>query len=404
MKVAVVGLGVEGKKAVESLNKNGYYVYASDINPEIEIHSNDLLDVDLGFHDFDKIEKTDAILISPSLWNSSLGKSLRSNKPLISDVLCEHKSIFTIGVTGTNGKTTTSFMIKEILEEAGLSVLMGGNAGGGFEGYMDLILQASKNNYQILLVEICDMTMDFASHFFDLDLIVVTNIGRDHLNFHKNLQNYRDNVCKFIEGKTAILNENDPYLVDLKKCAHKTIFFGFSKQKIKLFGRFNLSNAAAAEKVAKCLKIPDDKIRSALENFNTVDGRLKTINIRKSNILIGKTDNVDAVVAVFNEVNFDAVIIGTPRKDEICRLDILDEIINYNPKFVGLFDGLDKTADDALKILQDKGFEGSLKKFENIKDIVNCIYKFSDKYHNIFVGGNGQSKIIEIENRLKDFK
>ena len=46
-------------------------------------------------------------------------------------------------------------------------VLLGGNAGGGFEGYTKVILEASKREYDIILVEVCDMTLDFASHVFD---------------------------------------------------------------------------------------------------------------------------------------------------------------------------------------------------------------------------------------------
>ena len=119
MKIAVVGLGTEGKNAVKSLINHGYKVYASDMQKNVELNRNTALDVDLGYHDFDKIDSADAVVVSPSLWSSKIGEKIRSNKKALSDIIADHKSVFTIGVTGTNGKTTTCYMIKEILEKAG---------------------------------------------------------------------------------------------------------------------------------------------------------------------------------------------------------------------------------------------------------------------------------------------
>ncbi|MDI6644547.1 MAG: Mur ligase family protein [Methanobacteriaceae archaeon] len=400
MKVAVIGLGVEGNKAVNSLLNNGYEVYASDLNPDIDLEEKDSLDIDLGFHDIKKIDESDAVLISPSLWNTNLAKKLRETKKSLADIISKHRSIFTIGVTGTNGKTTTSFMIKKILENAGNNVLIGGNAGGGFRGYTDLIIESAKDDYDYLLVEVCDMTMDFASDFFDFDLIVATNIGRDHLNYHKTLDNYKESLCRFIEGKPAILNKNDPNLSKIVDCSDKTLLFNYYHDKLKIFGKFNQSNAAAAEMAARYLKISEDIIKNSLEHFETIDGRLKQLNINKSNIVIGKTDNVDAINAAFNEMKFEAVILGTPRKNELYRLDILNETVNHKPLFIGLFNGLDNIAMDCLEILHKKNYDGMTKVFNEIEEIVDFIYNSSSIYPNILVAGNGQPKIMEIEKRL----
>ncbi|MDO5835537.1 MAG: hypothetical protein Q4P17_03440, partial [Methanobacterium sp.] len=85
MKAAVVGLGVEGINAVESLLNHGYEVYASDIKTNIELESDEDLDVDLGFHDFLKIEKSDAIVLSPTLWNNSVFNNIKSNGKILSE-------------------------------------------------------------------------------------------------------------------------------------------------------------------------------------------------------------------------------------------------------------------------------------------------------------------------------
>jgi len=401
MKVAVVGLGTEGKNAVRSLINYGYKVYASDMQKNVELKYNPAVDIDLGRHDFDKINSADAVVLSPSLWTSKLGEKIRSRKKSLFDILADHKSIFTIGVTGTNGKTTTCYMIKEILEKAGLNVLVGGNAGGGFGGYTKLILETSKQKYDILIVEVCDMTLDFCSYAFDFDMIVVTNIGHDHMDYHNSLENYRNSLSKFLNGKTAVLNEQDEFLAGIGNYPAKTFFFGNGHRDLKLFGRFNLQNAAAAEKVAQFLEIPQNDINCALKEFNGVEGRSTTLNLSGCNIVIGKTDNVDAAAAVLNELKFDVVIIGTPRKNEICRYEILKEVAKANPEIVVLFPGLDDTIDIAFEKLKNEGYDGTIEIIENTVDIVDFAVKCSEKYENIFIGGNGQNKLIEIQEALR---
>ena len=151
MKAAVIGLGVEGKKAVNSLLNHGWEVYATDLNINVDLEGLDLpmlsmnlmddeqtvsivgdkITLDLGFTNPYAIEQCDAIAISPSMYGGSFATKLLSNGELLSDVVDKHKDIFTIGITGTNGKTTTVHMIKSILENAGKKVLVGGNGGGG---------------------------------------------------------------------------------------------------------------------------------------------------------------------------------------------------------------------------------------------------------------------------------
>jgi len=405
MKIAVVGLGVEGKNAVKSLLDYGFDVYASDMDENIEVDSSfDNIDLDLGHHDLDKIYSADAVVLSPALWNTELGRRLRKKNKILSDVLEGYKSIFTVGVTGTNGKTTTCLMIKDILEMAGLNVLVGGNAGGGFDGYTKLILEASKNNFNILIVEVCDMTLDFCDYTFDFDIVVVTNIGRDHLNVHHSLKNYQKSLCRFLESKTAILNKNDVFLSEIAYCADKAILFGETNKKLKVFGRFNLLNAAAAEEVAKALNIPDKYIKESLENFEDVRGRSTMMKLFGSNIIIGKTDNADAAAAVFGERKFDVIIIGTPRKNELYRFDILKEVIKANPDIVGLFPGLDETTDLASNILKSGSYKGEIRLLKDVSDVTDFVIKCSRVYKNIVIGGNGQTKILEIQNILKHKK
>ena len=217
MRAAVIGLGVEGKKAVNSLLKHGWDVYATDLNMNVDLDGLDLpylsmnliedsqsvsivgdrITVDLGFSNSYAIEECDAIAISPSMFGGAFANRLLESNELLCDVVCGHRDLFTIGITGTNGKTTTVHMLKSILEDAGRKVLVGGNGGGGFSGYYDLILEANEGDYDILLVEVCDMTLDFANYCFDFDMVGLTNIGNDHMDVHKTIANYKDSLVRY---------------------------------------------------------------------------------------------------------------------------------------------------------------------------------------------------------------
>jgi UDP-N-acetylmuramoylalanine--D-glutamate ligase len=402
MKVAVVGLGVEGVYAVKSLLHHNYMVYASDINENIELDVNPSLDVDLGYHDFDKIQDADAVVLSPSLWDHEIFLNIISNDKLLSDVLTAHRSIYTIGITGTNGKTTTTLMIRDILQKSGLKVLVGGNAGGGFQGYTEIILQAEEEEYDILLVEVCDMTLDFCTRNFDFDLVVVTNMGMDHMEVHQSMENYLKSMAKFVKGKQLILNQEEEFVETLDKEAEKTILFGKIPLKLNLYGKFNLKNAAAAATVAEILGISDKDIKESLESFKGVPGRTTVLNLPDSRIVIGKTDNSDAIAAVLAEESFNVIILGTPRQKETCRYDILIEVSKTETSIVALFPGLEDTVNFARAFLEAKGFQGEIISLKGVEEVIEFTKKCINKYDKIFIGGNGQKKIIEITDKLKE--
>lgn len=402
MKAAVVGLGVEGINAVESLLDHGYEVYASDINLNIELKPGKHLDIDHGFHDFQKIESADVIVLSPGLWNKPVFNKIKSNGKLLSDVINSHRSLFTIGVTGTNGKTTTTMMIASILQKAGMKVLTGGNAGGGFKGYTEVILEAASTDYDVLLVEICDMTLDFCNDNFDFDLVVVTNVGRDHLEFHQSMKNYLKSLENFVQGKKVVLNQETENLGHFSEKAAEIHFFNMVPYKLNLFGDFNRKNASAASRTAEIMGISDDIIENTLKDFNVLPGRAMIIDLPHSQIVVGKTDNADAAAAVFNEADFPVIILGTPRKGEMCRLEIFREASRTNSEIIAIFPGLEDTRDDVLKVLDEEKYTGTIHNLTNVEDVVKFALKCSERYPHVFIGGNGQLKIMEITESLKE--
>ena len=420
MRAAVIGLGVEGKKAVNSLLKHGWDVYATDLNMDVDLDGLDLpylsmnliedsqsisivgdrITVDLGFSNSYAIEECDAIAISPSMFGGAFANRLLESNELLCDVVCGHRDLFTIGITGTNGKTTTVHMLKSILEDAGRKVLVGGNGGGGFSGYYDLILEANEGDYDILLVEVCDMTLDFANYCFDFDMVGLTNIGNDHMDVHKTIANYKDSLVRFFSNKTIFTAYNQDFNSDFKESASQTIPYFVYQDELKLFGKFNMLNAGLAAAIAKELKVPKDIIRQSLANFNAVEGRLDVYKINDADVYVGKTDNSDALASILAERNFYALFIGTPRHHEEHRLDILDVAVQYNPEVIVLFPGLDDTLDIAIYRLNSLGYMGNIITVNTLDQIIELVAEYSHE-DAILIGGNGQETIIEIQERIK---
>ncbi len=427
MRAAVIGLGVEGKKALKSLLKRGWTVYASDSNNNLDLSDlilflggvqvnsaerlnivADNLTIDLGYNNTDEVNHCDGIVISPSMWKTDLGEIYKESGRLLCDVLNKHKDIYTIGVTGTNGKTTSVSMIKEILENSGKNVLVGGNGGGGFNGYYDLILEANEkaDEIDIILVEVCDMTVEFCSYFFDFNLIALTNMGNDHMNVHGSIENYKNSLKNFFKNKDIIIDKNQTFKEEFKNISKTTTEYEASPYNLKVFGNFNKLNAGLASEVSKKIKLNSDKtisnkiIKNTLESFLPVLGRLEVLYLNDSKIYIGKSDNSDAIKSILDEENFYACFIGSPRLNEEHRLDILNEVVKYNPKYIILFPGLEDNLNHCIKRLESLDYKGNIEIARTLDEIIKFVAEFSHE-NAILIGGNGQEVIIEIQERLR---
>lgn len=443
MRAAVIGLGVEGKKALKSLLKHGWTVYASDSNIKLNLADlpiplagvrldsksermsivTDKISLDLGYNDINEVNLCDGIVISPSMWKSDIAKIYKESGRLLCDVINKHKDIYTIGVTGTNGKTTSVSMIKEILENAGKKVLVGGNGGGGFNGYYDLILEANEKAEEIdvILVEVCDMTVEFCSYFFDFDLIALTNMGNDHMNVYGSIEKYKNSLKNFFKGKKIVIDKNQLFNEEFKKVANSTTEYEASQFDLNLFGKFNKLNAGLAWEVAreynldilnsnskiellnksnKIEPINEKIIKNTLENFLPVLGRLEVLKLNDTKIYIGKSDNSDAVKSILDEEKFYACFIGTPRLNEDHRLDILNEVVKANPEYIIIFPGLEDNLDHSILRLKSLDYKGKIEIANNLDEIIKFVAEFSHEPA-ILIGGNGQEVIIEIQERLR---
>lgn len=217
------------------------------------------------------------------------------------------KKMTVIGVTGTDGKTTTVNMIYQILKSAGKAVSMVSTINAEIAGKSydtgfhvtnpdPMLLQkfiklAKTQNQQYLVLEVTSHGLDqFRAWGVKFDIGVITNITHEHLDYHGNWENYFKAKASLIKKvRIAVLNRSEKHFERLKKLTSgKVVSFGLTKQadfyplkfplKLALPGEYNLQNAMAASAAAVNLGIDSKIIKSALESFNTLEGRMNEIS------------------------------------------------------------------------------------------------------------------------------
>ncbi|MBI2011838.1 UDP-N-acetylmuramoyl-L-alanyl-D-glutamate--2,6-diaminopimelate ligase [Candidatus Daviesbacteria bacterium] len=211
-----------------------------------------------------------------------------------------------IGVTGTDGKTTTSNMIYQILKMDGkkVSLISTINAIIGNKKYETGFHTTSPSSFAVqkFLKEGVEMRSEYmvlevTSHaldqyrFWGINFLVgvITNITHEHLDYHKSFENYLNSKAKLIKNtKFAILNHDEDHFERLSKLTKgKVISFGSSKNSdfnpikfalyLKVPGEFNYLNALGASAVAHNLGVSSSNIKKALANFLSLKGRMEEI-------------------------------------------------------------------------------------------------------------------------------
>lgn len=198
-----------------------------------------------------------------------------------------------IGVTGTDGKTTTVNMIYDILKSAGKSVSMIStiNAPGLHVSSPDPFVvqkfakKAKEAGNEYLVLEVTSHALDqYRFWGIKFDIGVLTNVTHEHLDYHKTFDNYLETKLKLIpNSKTAVVNEK-------LKISGKKITFGLEKGdfnqkevklKLKIPGDYNIENALASLSVAFALGIDRKVAQKALEGFNGITGRMEEVKNNK---------------------------------------------------------------------------------------------------------------------------
>lgn len=215
-----------------------------------------------------------------------------------------------IGVTGTDGKTTTSHLIYHILKSAGKKVSListveafinGKEYDTGFHvttpsswELQRFMSDAQKGGSQYFVLETTSHALDqYRVWGSSIDIGLINNISHEHLDYHRNLNKYREAKAKILKGvKYSILNKDDNNYEFLKnKAQGKLITFSSEKEadvnqnqlklKPKIIGKYNLYNCLAAASVCLVLHIELDTIKKAVSSFGGIPGRMEEVSLSK---------------------------------------------------------------------------------------------------------------------------
>lgn len=214
------------------------------------------------------------------------------------------RKLIVIGVTGTDGKTTTTNMIYQILKSAGKKVSMVStiNAviGGRFydTGFhvtspnplaiQKFAKQAIDNNDEYLVLEVTSHALDqYRFWAVKFNVGVITNITHEHLDYHKNFKNYFETKLKLLKNtKFAVVNHSVREIRGIEGASGGRVTFGLNKGdynqkeiqlKLKIMGDYNIENALAALAVANTLGINKYDAKKTVEDFINLKGRMEGV-------------------------------------------------------------------------------------------------------------------------------
>lgn len=234
-----------------------------------------------------------------------------------------------IGVTGTDGKTTTTSLIYHILRIAGKKALMISSVGAVIDGkeydvgfhvttpssfaLQKFLKQASDAGLKYLVLETTSHALDqyrvFGIHF---NVGVLTNITHEHLDYHKTYDEYVNTKLKLlVASDIAIANRDDGSYSFINK-VNKLKTYGLKKNAdinpynfsftTTLFGEFNKYNILAAVSACKALGIEDSKIRSGVKSFKPPKGREDIVYKNSFSVMIDFAHTPNAFEVVLKDL------------------------------------------------------------------------------------------------------
>ena len=360
--VVVVGLGVTGMAVVRFLSNRGAAVTVTDTTSESDLGSRVQefqalgIELELGGHRSETFEKADLIVLSPGVSHTikpvrqarERGISVTGEIELASRYIRQP----VVAVTGTNGKTTTTEMLGDMLKRSGLNVFVGGNIGNPLIDYAD-----GKQEADVIVAEISSFQLD-TIETFKPQIGVLLNITADHLDRYPDFKAYAASKIRLFENQQAddiaVLNSSDSLVRSLTESikSRKLIYpnptadekgailnnqsitlhadsfirtsskirnpkseirnqFALDLGSFKLTGRHNLENACAASLAALAAGGQLDAIQGTLNQYRGSAHRMEYVapvdDIDFYND--SKATNVDAVIRAVECFNKPVVLI-----------------------------------------------------------------------------------------------
>ncbi len=314
-RIVILGCGESGTGAAMLAKKQGFDVFVSDKGLIPDNFKQELNTIGVpfeeGHHTIELILNADEIIKSPGIPDdtSLLIEARQKGIAIINELefAARYTQAKIIGITGTNGKTTTTKLVYHLLKNAGLDVAVGGNIG------ISLARLLAERDYQYLVLEISSFQLDNMYHF-KADIAVLCNVTSDHLDrYQYNLQNYVDAKFRITQNQTEkdvfiYCAEDELTMNNISKqiINAKQIPFAYDKElaigshvkngqiisnittknlnpftmyinELALKGRHNAYNSMAAAIIGQVLNIRKESIRESLISFQHVEHRLESV-------------------------------------------------------------------------------------------------------------------------------
>ena len=284
MTALVVGAARSGVALALHLTAEGEAVRLADRKPSSELLSTIAqlppgVDLRVGGYDERVLDGVDVVYASPGVpWDSELLNQARAKGIPVSseiDLFLRRCKGTVVGITGTNGKTTTTALTGVVLEAGRRPVVVGGNIG---DTVLDRLAEITPEHWVVL--ELSSFQLESVEHPH-LHVAVILNITPDHLDRHGTFAQYVDLKARAIEDADyALLNSRDPTVSALStRAAGKVVWFDQHEPlpPMPLPGRHNMENALAAAAVGHIAGLSDDAINEAIRGFKGVEHRLELV-------------------------------------------------------------------------------------------------------------------------------
>ena len=434
-KVLILGAGLSGIGSAELAKKNSLDILLSESNEIDTKIKSKLKKLDIEFeensHTNAKNYSADIVIKSPGIPDESeiINSLSKKGFSIISEI--EFASLFSstpaIGVTGSNGKTTTATIIHKLLSDANINCSISGNIGKSFSS-------VCQKNYDYDIIELSSFQLDGIVNF-QPKIAVLTGISEDHMDRYSSFQKYVDSKFRIVMNQT-----NEDYFIFNSDCAVTTEYINknnikskllpFTLKKIidqgayykdgviniiseknkismsienfKLKGKHNIRNAMAAATVANLLQIRKETIRKSLEHFQGVEHRLeKVLTINKVNYINdSKATNINATYYALESMNSPTVWIvgGVDKGNDYSELK---KIVSKKVKAIICLGANNLKIIDFFENLVEYIFD-----VDSMQDAVNIAYKISKSGDNVLLSPACASFDLfdDFEDRGRQFK
>ena len=304
------------------------------------------------------------------------------------------KKIKLIGMTGTNGKTTTCYLIYQALNKLGIKCAYIGTLGfytdkekilnnttpNLYEIY-NMLLECVDKNYEYVVMEVSSQGLSMGRvNTLLFDYVIFSNLTQDHLDYHGTIDNYvleKQKLFNMTRNGVAIVNNDDKYknyfLLDNKNITYGKINSDYNINNIEttldgtqfnlndekyitnLIGEYNIYNLSIVIILLKCLNI--ENIYDVIKKLKAPNGRMDIVKYKSNNIVVDYAHTPDAIEKIIKEVskinhNRVITIIGCGGNRDKTKRPIMGDIATNYSDFV-IFTSDNPRYEKPKKILKD---------------------------------------------------